>query len=73
MVTETDEAVERFVKDILVTKYPHYKSVFGSGIPRGMSDESVRFIGEESDVNEPLTDEPTFICDPIDGFVREIS
>jgi fructose-1,6-bisphosphatase/inositol monophosphatase family enzyme len=26
-----------------------------------------RFIGEESDKNEPLTNEPTFICDPVDG------
>ena len=29
-----------------------------------------KFIGEESDVNEPLTDHPTFICDPIDGTMN---
>jgi len=52
-VTETDEAVERFVPAEIRTKYPHYK-----------------FIGEESDVNKPLTDEPTFICDPIDGTMN---
>ncbi len=32
-----------------------------------------RFIGEESDVYEPLTDEPTFICDPIDGSVSSMA
>lgn len=55
MVTETDEAVERFVAQELKTKYPHYK-----------------FIGEESDVNESLTDAPTFICDPIDGTMNYV-
>ena len=31
-----------------------------------------KFIGEESDVNKPLTDDPTFICDPIDGTMNFI-
>lgn len=53
VVTETDEAVERFVAQELKSKYPQYK-----------------FIGEESDVNETLTDDPTFICDPIDGTMN---
>lgn len=59
MVTETDQAVEAYIKDSIAQTYPDF-----------------RFIGEESYAGGErveLTDEPTFIVDPIDGttnFVR---
>ncbi|KAI9876972.1 MAG: hypothetical protein M1830_005128 [Pleopsidium flavum] len=34
-----------------------------------MGELKAKSIGKESSVNEPLTDEPTFICDPVDGFM----
>lgn len=57
LVTEVDKAVEVMVSEKLKSKYPSYK-----------------FIGEES--YEPgvtkLTNEPTFIVDPIDGTTNFI-
>ncbi|OJJ45535.1 hypothetical protein ASPZODRAFT_134216 [Penicilliopsis zonata CBS 506.65] len=51
LVTEYDRAVENMISTTLKTKYPQYK-----------------FHGEETyDPAQPLTDEPTFIVDPIDG------
>ncbi|KAJ7459082.1 hypothetical protein B0H11DRAFT_2060343 [Mycena galericulata] len=53
LVTEYDVRVEELVKKELATKYPSFK-----------------FIGEESysaGSRPPLTDEPTFCVDPIDG------
>lgn len=61
MVTETDQAVEAYIKDSIAQTYPRF-----------------RFIGEESYAGGErveLTDEPTFIVDPIDGttnFVRPV-
>ncbi|EPQ28625.1 uncharacterized protein PFL1_03928 [Pseudozyma flocculosa PF-1] len=53
LVTETDQATEKLVKDEIARAYPHHK-----------------FIGEESwaaGEENQLTDEPTWIIDPIDG------
>ncbi|GAA6021625.1 hypothetical protein JCM11491_001243 [Sporobolomyces phaffii] len=61
LVTEVDQAVEAFIKSEISREYPAF-----------------RFIGEESFAGGErvdLTDEPTFICDPIDGttnFVHAI-
>ncbi|GAA5834655.1 hypothetical protein JCM11251_003624 [Rhodosporidiobolus azoricus] len=61
LVTETDQAVEAFIKQRIAETYPDFK-----------------FIGEESFAGGErvdLTDEPTFIVDPIDGttnFVHAI-
>lgn len=62
LVTETDREVERHVVDALKAKFPDHK-----------------FIGEEtsSETNEKLclTDDPTWILDPVDGtcnFVHSI-
>lgn len=59
VVTETDQAVEAFIKDKIAATYPSFK-----------------FIGEESFAGGErvdLTDEPTFICDPIDGTSNFVS
>ncbi|KIR33259.1 myo-inositol-1(or 4)-monophosphatase [Cryptococcus deuterogattii MMRL2647] len=56
LVTETDELVERMIKSAVAEKYPHHK-----------------FIGEESFAagdRSPLTDEFTWIVDPIDGTMN---
>ncbi|KAF9444426.1 inositol monophosphatase [Macrolepiota fuliginosa MF-IS2] len=53
LVTKYDVAVEELVKKKIAEKYPHFK-----------------FVGEESyskGVREPLTEEPTYCVDPIDG------
>ncbi|KAI1001829.1 hypothetical protein K3495_g6375 [Podosphaera aphanis] len=51
LVTETDQAVEKHVSKRLLSAYP-----------------SFQFIGEETyDFGQQLTDEYTFIVDPIDG------
>ncbi|GAA6061816.1 hypothetical protein JCM10212_001122 [Sporobolomyces blumeae] len=61
LVTEVDQAVEAFIKSEISKEYPSFK-----------------FIGEESFAGGErvdLTDEPTFIVDPIDGttnFVHAI-
>jgi len=58
LVTEWDLRVERLVQDDIRAKYPEFK-----------------FIGEESYSagNEaPITDEPTFCVDPIDGTTNFI-
>lgn len=57
MVTEVDKAVEVLVNKALSEKYPHFK-----------------FIGEESYVagETKITDDPTFIVDPIDGTTNFI-
>ncbi|GAA5987101.1 hypothetical protein JCM5350_003759 [Sporobolomyces pararoseus] len=61
LVTEVDQAVEAFIKSEISREYPKFK-----------------FIGEESFAGGErvdLTDEPTFIIDPIDGttnFVHAI-
>ncbi|ODO08521.1 myo-inositol-1(or 4)-monophosphatase [Cryptococcus wingfieldii CBS 7118] len=57
LVTETDEAVEKMIKDAVAERYPSHK-----------------FIGEESYAagdRPPLTDDYTWIVDPID--VADIS
>ncbi|KAL5364615.1 hypothetical protein BJX96DRAFT_137369 [Aspergillus floccosus] len=54
LVTEYDRAVEEMVSRALKEKYPTYQ-----------------FHGEESyDPSRPLTDDPTFIIDPIDGTIN---
>ncbi|WOO81409.1 Protein qutG [Vanrija pseudolonga] len=56
LVTETDQAVEDFIKAAIVAKYPSHK-----------------FIGEESSEGKAkpvLTDEYTWIVDPIDGTMN---
>lgn len=57
LVTEIDKAVEVLVHDALTAAYPQYK-----------------FLGEESYIpgETILTDEPTFILDPIDGTTNFI-
>jgi len=59
VVTEYDQKVEEYLLNGIKAKYPNH-----------------RFIAEESETtNQPLTDEPTWIIDPIDGtnnFVRRI-
>ncbi|GAA99555.1 uncharacterized protein L969DRAFT_73647 [Mixia osmundae IAM 14324] len=53
LVTETDQRVEKVVKEAIAQTFPQHK-----------------FIGEESFAageKAELTDEPTFIVDPIDG------
>ncbi|KAF2016911.1 inositol monophosphatase [Aaosphaeria arxii CBS 175.79] len=51
IVTETDQAVEKFVQEALSRKYPTFA-----------------FVGEESyKSGVRITDQPTFIVDPIDG------
>lgn len=53
-MTETDQAVELMVSTALKEMYPTYA-----------------FLGEETyQPNTPLTDVPTFVCDPIDGTVN---
>lgn len=59
LVTETDKNVEKLVFDLLKEKYPDHK-----------------FIGEESVAADDygkvsLTDEPTWIVDPVDGKCRK--
>lgn len=57
LVTEIDKAVEELVHNALTVAFPEYK-----------------FLGEESYVpgESELTDEPTFILDPIDGTTNFI-
>jgi len=53
LVTETDQAVEKLIKETIFTTFPSHK-----------------FIGEESYAGgerPDLTDDPTWIVDPIDG------
>jgi myo-inositol-1(or 4)-monophosphatase len=55
-VTATDKAVEAMVKCRLATAYPDFE-----------------FLGEESfKVGQVLSEEPTFVCDPIDGTLNFI-
>jgi myo-inositol-1(or 4)-monophosphatase len=55
-VTATDKAVEAMVQRRLFTRYPDFE-----------------FLGEESfKVGQQLSDEPTFVCDPIDGTLNFI-
>ncbi|KAK0522777.1 hypothetical protein OC834_001165 [Tilletia horrida] len=56
LVTETDQAVERLIMEAIQAKYPTHK-----------------FIGEETysaGQKDELTDEPTWVLDPIDGTVN---
>ncbi|EDO17704.1 hypothetical protein Kpol_1033p7 [Vanderwaltozyma polyspora DSM 70294] len=57
LVTQVDQKVESIVKNYLLEKYPNFK-----------------FIGEESYVKgvTKITNEPTFIVDPIDGTTNFI-
>lgn len=57
LVTEVDKAIETLVSERLRTAYPQYQ-----------------FIGEETYIpgKTVLTDEPTFIVDPIDGTTNFI-
>lgn len=54
LVTETDQAVEKFVLGKLKEKYPNYDFLGEESYVPG----------------KKLTDKPTFICDPIDGTVN---
>ncbi|RPB10057.1 inositol monophosphatase [Morchella conica CCBAS932] len=54
LVTETDQAVEKFVLGKLKEKYPSYDFLGEESYVPG----------------KKLTDKPTFICDPIDGTVN---
>jgi myo-inositol-1(or 4)-monophosphatase len=55
-VTATDKAVEAMVKQRLFNEYPDFD-----------------FLGEESfKEGQELSDEPTFVCDPIDGTLNFI-
>ncbi|KAF2244767.1 inositol monophosphatase [Trematosphaeria pertusa] len=55
-VTETDKAVEDMVKSRLLSAYPRFA-----------------FLGEETlKDGQKLGDEPTFVCDPIDGTLNFI-
>jgi myo-inositol-1(or 4)-monophosphatase len=55
-VTATDKAVEAMVQRRLSAEYPDFE-----------------FLGEESfKVGEQLSDDPTFVCDPIDGTLNFI-
>lgn len=59
LVTETDQATENLVKERIAKTYPTYK-----------------FIGEESwaaGEENKIGDEPTFICDPIDGTTNFVN
>lgn len=59
LVTETDKATEELVKKKIGETYPHHK-----------------FIGEESwaaGEENKLGEEPTWICDPIDGTTKWVS
>jgi myo-inositol-1(or 4)-monophosphatase len=56
LVTEIDKQIEDMVKERLGRKYPSYV-----------------FLGEETLKNgQRLSDEPTFVCDPIDGTLNFI-
>lgn len=57
LVTETDKRVEGIIKQFLVKNYPTFK-----------------FIGEESYIKgvTQVTEDPTFIVDPIDGTLNFI-
>jgi myo-inositol-1(or 4)-monophosphatase len=56
LVTETDKAIEDMISARLSTQWP-----------------GIRFLGEETfKEGQNLTDEPTFICDPIDGTLNFI-
>lgn len=53
-VTLTDKSIEAMVKKALADRYPHYQ-----------------FLGEETGgEKQRLTNEPTFVCDPIDGTLN---
>jgi myo-inositol-1(or 4)-monophosphatase len=55
-VTETDRAIENMVQRTLKSAYPDYE-----------------FLGEETfKEGQTLSDEPTFVCDPIDGTLNFI-
>lgn len=55
-VTATDKAIENMVKMCLYRKYP-----------------DIKFLGEETSKDDTyLTDDPTFVCDPIDGTLNFI-
>ena len=59
LVTETDQAAERLIMGLIRSRYPHHQ-----------------FIGEEEVAANggtipELTDEPTWMIDPVDGKERE--
>ena len=54
-MTETDQAVEKYVKDAISQAYPDHSFI---GEESHAAGEVVQF-----------TDAPTWICDPIDGTV----
>jgi len=62
LVTETDQAVEKHVFEIIQTKYPNHKFI---------GEETSSTTGQKCE----LTDAPTWIVDPVDGtsnFVHSI-
>ncbi|ESO95084.1 hypothetical protein LOTGIDRAFT_178401 [Lottia gigantea] len=62
LVTETDQAVEKMIQDLIMKKYPHHKFI---------GEETVSADGSACS----LTDDFTWIIDPVDGttnFVHSI-
>lgn len=70
LVTETDCNVESLLINGLSSKFPNHRFTFLSTTYITESNNFFRFIGEESVVSGKkieLTDDPTWIIDPIDG------
>lgn len=62
LVTETDQAVEKHVYEMIKAKFPNHKFI---------GEETVAETGQKCE----LTDEPTWIIDPVDGttnFVHRV-
>jgi myo-inositol-1(or 4)-monophosphatase len=71
LVTETDQAVEEMIKTSIAKRYPSHK-LFVEPLIRS-TDAADDSIGEESVAageKEELTDEFTWIVDPIDVRIR---
>jgi len=54
IVTETDEAVETLITNSILERYPTHQIIAEEAVSKGL-------------LKEELTDEPTWIIDPIDG------
>eukprot|EP01095_Lingulamoeba_sp_RSL-Kostka_P002386 TRINITY_DN13236_c0_g1_i1.p1 TRINITY_DN13236_c0_g1~~TRINITY_DN13236_c0_g1_i1.p1 ORF type:complete len:279 (+),score=125.64 TRINITY_DN13236_c0_g1_i1:73-909(+) len=54
LVTQTDKEVEKYIKDTLSKEYPDYSFLGEEETSQGLTDEI-------------LSDNPTWVCDPIDG------
>lgn len=73
-MTQYDKAVENLVSTELSNRYPNYKYVPVYPFLLVLRANGIcRFHGEETyDPAHPLTDDPTFVVDPIDGTVNFI-